>query len=103
MSPRSPSAGSRLPAPPAWLLLEPWHPSAAGDADDTGGAADGGAAAAEGIAAALTWLLGLEASGSAYLAAIPTGDFCSTFWTLTVLFSVREHLRANPTGDWQTY
>ena len=57
------AAGSRLPAPVAWPLLEMWHPAT-------------GAAAAESVAAALLWLVSLEAAGSAYLTLISPGENC---------------------------
>lgn len=70
------SAGSRLPAPLAWPLLELWHPCSEGGeqlpAGGGGGCSKGNEAAA-GVGAALTWLLGLEAAGSTYLAAIRAG------------------------------
>jgi hypothetical protein len=84
-----PFAGSRLPAPLAWPLLEAWHP---GSQDSGGGGGGGGGGrssngggsgagapgtsggAARTVGAALTWLLGLEAAGSAYLALIPDGE-----------------------------
>ena len=86
--------GSRLPAPPAWPLLEVWHPSSQGPPDGSSGSSSGGSSrrgvgggrrsrtdaleadgdAAQTVGAALTWLLGLEAAGSAYLALIPAGE-----------------------------
>jgi len=54
------TAGSRLPAPLAWPLLEVWHAAAGSPPSDA-------------VGAALMWVLALEASGSRYMAAIPTG------------------------------
>ena len=54
------AAGSRLPAPPAWPLLEVWHPAA-------------GSLSSETVGAALTWVLALEAAGSRHMAAVPAG------------------------------
>ena len=82
------SAGSRLPAPLAWPLLEAWHPGSQDSGGGGGGGSgrgsnSGGIRAGEGgsdggaawtVGAALTWLLGLEAAGSAYLAVIPAGE-----------------------------
>lgn len=68
--------GSRLPAPLAWSLLEPWHPGTTGSegtAEPQGGNGGAGSSAADAVGAALTWLLGLEAAGSACMAAIPAG------------------------------
>lgn len=54
-------AGSRLPAPLAWPLLEVWHSAI-------------GTPAADSVAATLLWLVSLEAAGSTYLSLIPIGN-----------------------------
>ena len=57
-----PFAGSRLPIPLAWLILEVWHAAT-------------GAPLADSVAAALTWLLSLEVACSTYLSLISSGEW----------------------------